>query len=619
MRILTITNLFPNPLQPQLATFNRNQLKALAAEHDIALIAPIAWTTEFSAWREGGPTLPASRRLDDDGIPIEHPRYWYVPGCMRGRHGRFFRRSILGAFRRALESFRPDLVYATWAYPDGWAAVDLAHRHGLPVVLKVHGSDVLLLEQHPSRRRGTIEALCGADRIVAVSQDLARKVVELGADPSSVHVVYNGVDSNLFRPGSREEARKRLGLNLDRTLLLFVGNLFPVKGLDVVIQACQLLTARRADFELHLIGKGPLRTELERQVEERSLTGRVRFHGLVPNEQLPDWYRAASVFVLPSRSEGVPNVLLEATACGTPYVASNVGGVREIAHLGDGLLVDPEDPRGLAKALDEILSRPSRLPAGNHVGRSHADSARELADVCAQAKEAHVLRTNDADRRTRLSWRQLVRRGLAVLMPRSLFMVRGPRLNRSVCLTFDDGPHPELTPPLLDFLRHENVPATFFLVGQEAEKYPELVRRMAAEGHAIGSHSYSHPKRTELSRPQLVEEVSRGKAVVDRILGSPTSLYRPPNGKVTARDLWWMWRHGLSVVLWNIDPRDFASTTSNQVRAWFADRVLQAGDVVLFHDTHPHALGVLPELVRTVRERGLTFTTVNKWLEKRGS
>ena len=107
-------------------------------------------------------------------MPVEYPRFVFPPRVLRGWYGRFYRWSIGPAFRRALAAFRPDVVFATWAYPDGWAAVDLAHQAGLPAVLKVHGSDVLQLKHYPTRRRGTAEALRRADRVVAVSRDLAR-------------------------------------------------------------------------------------------------------------------------------------------------------------------------------------------------------------------------------------------------------------------------------------------------------------------------------------------------------------------------------------------------------------------------------------------------------------
>src|SRR5262249_50686940 len=156
---------------------------------------------------------------------------------LRSWYGHCYRWSVRRAFNRAVVEFRPDLVFATWAYPDGWAAIDLGHRAGLPVVLKVHGSDILLLDQFPGRRRGAAEAVQGADRIIAVSQDLAESVVELGADPERVHVVYNGVDETLFHSGPRREARDRLGLAPEMPIILFVGNLLPVKDPELLIDA----------------------------------------------------------------------------------------------------------------------------------------------------------------------------------------------------------------------------------------------------------------------------------------------------------------------------------------------------------------------------------------------
>jgi glycosyltransferase involved in cell wall biosynthesis len=385
MRVLTLTNLYPNPFQPQRATFNRHQIRALSGEHDVRVIAPIAWTDELAARRAGQAALPPGRRTEWDGVPVRYPRVWFVPRMLRGWYGRFYHGSVRRAFRRAAAELRPDVVFATWAYPDGWAAVRLARGAGVPVVLKVHGSDILQLGQYPARRRGTVEALRGADRVVAVSRDLARNVIELGADPKRVHLIYNGVDQGVFRPGDQGAARRKLGLDPVRPALLYVGNLFPVKGPDVLIEACARLAAGGVDFDLHVVGRGPLRPQLERQAAERGVGDRVRFHGVVAHERLPDWFRAATALVLPSRSEGVPNVLLEAAACGTPFVASAVGGVPEVSHLGSGRLAPPGDAAGLADALRALLADPPR-PGAAGGGRSHADAARELTAVFEAAR-----------------------------------------------------------------------------------------------------------------------------------------------------------------------------------------------------------------------------------------
>jgi glycosyltransferase involved in cell wall biosynthesis len=129
----------------------------------------------------------------------------------------------------------------------------------------------------------------------------------------------------------------------------------PVKGLDVLLEACLRLKSRNLSFRLYLVGDGPLQERLEARVKANGLQEQVCFAGPVPHEQLADWYRAADLTVLPSRSEGVPNVLLESLACGTPFVASRVGGVAELAVNPELDLVPPEDPDALAAAIVRSL------------------------------------------------------------------------------------------------------------------------------------------------------------------------------------------------------------------------------------------------------------------------
>jgi glycosyltransferase involved in cell wall biosynthesis len=391
MRILTLTNLYPTPFDPTRATFNRQKLRLLAERHPVAVIAPILWTDEWAARRKGGASLPRGRRVTCDGITVDHPRYLYPPKVLRGWYGHCFRESVRPAFRRALAEFRPDLVFAPWAYPDGWAAVQLGHRAGLPVVIKVHGSDILQLSLYPRRSRGTVEALRQADGIIAVSHDLRERVVALGAGPDRVRVIYDGIDSELFHPGPRDAARARLAreTDLQGPVVLFIGNLVPIKGLEVLIDAFARLAREGVDFTGLLIGQGSLRSRLEDRVARAGLRGRVRLLGPRPHDQLPDWYRAADLFVLPSYSEGVPIVLLEAAACGTPFVASRVGGVPEIAHLGASRLVPAGDAEALAEAIRAALAdRPKGSPQGHSPVRGHAEAVTELVDLFEQVLAA---------------------------------------------------------------------------------------------------------------------------------------------------------------------------------------------------------------------------------------
>lgn len=382
MRVLAITNLFPNPLEPRRAPFNLQQLRSLAEGHALRVIAPIAFTGEFASAARG--ELPRDRRVVRDGMVVEHPRYLFTPRVLRGWYGRFFEASIRATFDRAVAEHRPDVVLGCWAYPDGWAAVRLARGAGLPVAIKVHGSDLLTVRDGSVRFRRTAGALCAADAVIAVSDDLARRAAAMGVGADRLHVVRNGVDRALFAPGDQAEARRRLGLAIADPLVLFVGNLVEVKGPDRLIDAMALVARSHPNARCALVGAGPMAEAIVDRARLAGLGDRVRLHGSRPLDELPLWYRAADCLVLSSRSEGIPNVLLEATACGTPWIASGVGGVPELASAGT--VVHPQSIPHLADAIAERL----RIgPAGrmasevDRVAPSWRRSAETLAAVLA--------------------------------------------------------------------------------------------------------------------------------------------------------------------------------------------------------------------------------------------
>jgi glycosyltransferase involved in cell wall biosynthesis len=266
MRILALSNLYPNPWQPGRAPYNRLIFRTLAAQHPLHVIAPVAWT-DYAALRlfNRGLTPPARVPLPQsptwDGIPVEYPLYLFPPRVLRGWYGHCFRESIRDAFTRAVDKFSPDLVYASWAYPDGWAAVELAHQFGLPVVVSVLGSDVLGVPAGSAKHRRTLDGLRRADAVITVSLDLASKIIPFDVAPERVRVICTGVDPSLFHWEPQAAARQRLGLGSE-PLILAVGNLVPVKGFDVFLSACFLLAKTGTPFRCVVVGQGPLRAEL---------------------------------------------------------------------------------------------------------------------------------------------------------------------------------------------------------------------------------------------------------------------------------------------------------------------------------------------------------------------
>jgi peptidoglycan-N-acetylglucosamine deacetylase len=208
--------------------------------------------------------------------------------------------------------------------------------------------------------------------------------------------------------------------------------------------------------------------------------------------------------------------------------------------------------------------------------------------------------------------RQLVKRVLTASLPRAALLVHGPADGR-VCLTFDDGPHPEHTPRLLDVLAALELRATFFVVGARVASERALTRRIVEAGHLLGGHSYTHAPPPTTSALALLREVRRTGELLGDVVGRAPTHFRPPHGKLTAGKLLTLWSERQSIVLWNVDPKDFACHDVSEVAGFFSARPLASGDLVLLHDTAGLAAVVLPELVATARRSGLCFATVDAW------
>ena len=377
MKILLVTTVFPTPLQPNKGAFNREMVRALGNSCEIQVIAPVAWPLVYRAQRAGRAWERVRRA---DGVVVRHPVYYYPPKVLRSGYGAFFRWSIRATVDELLREFQPDIVMGYWAHPDGQAAVHIASRLGVPSVVMVGGTDVLVLGHGAGRRRAIRRVLERADAIVTVSQDLRRTVREWNLSASKIHVVRRGVDAVHFKPGAREDARRRLGIDLSSRALLWVGHMVAVKGLEVLIDACKQ-AASRTSFHLYLVGDGPLSRQLQRQCARLGIADRVTFVGYVPHATLPDWYSAADLTVLPSHSEGVPNVLLESIAAGTPFVATRVGGIPEIADPALDRLVAPGDAAAMADAIVDGLSMPGRAERRTLSTRTVDEAAQEMLEL----------------------------------------------------------------------------------------------------------------------------------------------------------------------------------------------------------------------------------------------
>jgi glycosyltransferase involved in cell wall biosynthesis len=364
MRILFLSSIFPRSYDLTRGVYCRHLCAALSANHDVRVISPQGWLERlrFGRPQEIQTIRGPGGRLET--LRVDYPCYYYPAKVLRSTYGWWMWQSIQKRVKQIVASFAPDCVLSYWAHPDGVMGVRAARLAGVPALVMVGGSDVLLLTHQPSRRRCVEEVLRSADGVVCVSADLKEKVEQLGVPAEQVHVVKQGIDSDLFHPGGQPAARAALGIPADRRVLLWVGRMAPVKGLDILLRACSLLQHRECPFHLYLVGDGPLRCRLEGESAKLGLRDKVSFVGSRLHHELGNWYRAADLTVLSSWSEGIPNVLRESLACGVPFVATRVGGVAEIAHDPRCVLVPPGDHAALASAIETALMTPA------HTGRS---------------------------------------------------------------------------------------------------------------------------------------------------------------------------------------------------------------------------------------------------------
>lgn len=182
--------------------------------------------------------------------------------------------------------------------------------------------------------------------------------------------------------------------------------------------------------------------------------------------------------------------------------------------------------------------------------------------------------------------------------------------NKMVALTFDDGPNVLYTERLLDGLAERDVKATFFLIGKNAEAHPEIVRRIAEEGHLIGNHTYSHLKLTAGNEAEFLEEINRTGEIIREITGSTPAFCRPPFGVWNTR---YEERLGIIPVLWDVDPRDWCTFDTQTV----ANRILadcHDSAIILMHDEYETSVEAALLVIDELKQQGYTFVTVDKLL-----
>ncbi|MGQ9670745.1 MAG: glycosyltransferase [Desulfosoma sp.] len=364
MHVLTLSSVYPNSRQPTLGLFVRERMQHVAqCGVEVRVVAPVPRFPGDSMIRsvKGGyrPAIPG--RLKPENGAVIHPPFLCPPGVLKSLDGWLYAVSLLPVLHRVHRRSPFQLIDAHFAYPDGVGASLLARRFHVPFTITMRGTEVPHARQW-SKRVQMRRALARADALIAVSRSLAALAVELGALPEKVHVIPNGVDTRRFRPMAKEDARRLLGLPVRAPVILTVGALVRRKGIHRVVDILPRLCHRHPDLVYVVVGGGSVEGDMSREIraliKERHLEKHVRLEGSRPPESLPAYYAAADLFVLPTTNEGWANAIVESLACGTPVVATDVGGNREVLCEDFlGRIVPPRDAAALQGAVLDGLAR----------------------------------------------------------------------------------------------------------------------------------------------------------------------------------------------------------------------------------------------------------------------
>jgi len=357
MRVLALTQIFPNGQNPNAVPHIRRQCVALSRQCDLQVLATLpwfpgaSWLRRFRVRQEDPAKIPFEENLF--GLDVKHPRALYLPKLVFAS-GIGYALSLF----RAVAAWRGkvDAILSTWAYPDGFAAVLLGRLLRIPTVVQVIGSDMDVIGRMRSARAQMRFAFPRAAGVIAVSSHLARECLTLGARQDTTRVIVTGVDKNAFAPKDKLAARRRLDQPTVGKLVLYVGTLSVEKGAADAVAAFERVARRIPDARLVLVGDGPLLSSMRARAAASG--ERIVVTGLRPGRDVSEWMAACDLLVLPSYHEGTPNVILEALSSGRPVVATRVGGIPDLVTGPDyGELVEPSAIEDLAEAILRVFTQ----------------------------------------------------------------------------------------------------------------------------------------------------------------------------------------------------------------------------------------------------------------------
>ncbi len=363
LKVLILSEMFPKPKSSSSGIFIVERLKALTAlgvPFDFAPVStfdnlPIRFLKKLKGYSPSEPIK--SIQVNQKQYPVLN-----VSLGLRDRIGLIrqeanswvkYARGMATAIEKnkKIEEFR--LLHAHRVFPEGYAAMLLSEKHNIPYIVTAHGGEIHSISNQ--NKAFVKEVLEKAAKVIFVSKALMKDACEkLDYDKSNGNVIPNGVDTNLFKPMDKEEARKKFGLPLDKKIVGFVGNLIEVKGADRLPAIARELLKLRSDVFFLIVGDGPLMKLLREKMPSEN----TRFTGRIHHDLMPLALNTMDVMVVASRNEGFPATILEARGCGIWVIGTEAGGISEaIDSDGIGGIVGENVEKSLSEAIDSSLDR----------------------------------------------------------------------------------------------------------------------------------------------------------------------------------------------------------------------------------------------------------------------
>ena len=371
MKVIVLSYLFPNQVYPEFGIFVLKRLKAVAKYCEVKVINPVPWFPMYERFHRyrNFDIIPEKEFIN--GIEVYHPRFFIIPQFFKFIDAASFCLSVLPLAEKLFKQSDFDIIDLHWVYPDILSGVVLSKFFKKPLNVNVRGMAALNIfpakdqksgfYREKSLRSKIIKSLLPySDTITTVSLDLKKECLKFNIPENRIEVIPNGVDTEEFCYIEKTKCRKELSLPENKRIILSAGNLIYGKGFDRIISIFSEVLKQFPEILYYIIGSegsaGYFKKELNRLIQKNGLEAKVVFTGQRTHTEMKLWYNAADVFCLSSRTEGSPNVLNEALACGCPAVATDTGAVSEfLKHDFMGKVVE-NSSAGLKNGLIDVLS-----------------------------------------------------------------------------------------------------------------------------------------------------------------------------------------------------------------------------------------------------------------------